>query len=77
MSAESYAEQRFDAACRDLAFVNRVTALGVPRSEAVVVADSTPVGEALARVAGGGVLAVADDEAPHGFVLARVDRVDT
>lgn len=76
MSAEAYAEERYDVACRDLAFVNRVTGLGVPTSEVVVVADSTPVGEVVSRVRPGTVVAVHDEDAPHQFILLRVGEVD-
>jgi hypothetical protein len=76
MSAEAYAEDRFKAACIDLDFMDRLANLGAEPDDAVVVADSTPTGETLANVTAGSVLAVLDEDAPHGFVLVRVERTD-
>lgn len=37
---------------------------------------STPVGEVLARVGRSRVVAVLDEDAPHGFALARIGEVE-
>lgn len=75
MSAESYAEERFNAVKTDLVFIGRVTDYGTTVDRVIVVADSTPVGEVLARVDYGRVIAVLDEDAPHGFALARIGEV--
>jgi hypothetical protein len=76
VSAESYAEQRFNAVKADPVFAGRVADYGTTVDALVVVADSTSVGEVLARLGNGRVVAVLDEDAPHGFALARIAEVE-
>lgn len=76
VSAESYAEDQFRVACGNLDFLTRLAELDTTQGEAVVVAHSTPTGETLANATAGNVLAVLDEDAPHGFALVRVERID-
>lgn len=76
MSAEAYSEQQFNAVKTNPVFVSRVADYGTTVDALIVVADSTPVGEVLARVNYGRVVAVLDEDAPHGFALARISEVE-
>jgi hypothetical protein len=76
MSAEASAEEKFARVRESHIFLGRLGAFGVDADQVVVVADSTPVGEVLAQVGQGGVVAVLDEAAPHGFALARITGVD-
>ncbi len=77
MSAESYAEQQFNAVARHSpTFIARVEDYGTTVERVIVVAGSTPVGEVIARVGRARVVAVLDEDAPHGFALARIAEVE-
>lgn len=75
MSAESYTEEQFNAVKDDPAFIARVEEYNTTVDSLIVVADSTPVGEVFARVGLRRVVAVLDEDALHGFALARVGAV--
>lgn len=67
------AEEMYELRTADRSFMNRLRAVGVRRrSDVVVVADSTPIGEVLARVDAQSVAAVLDEDEPHGFTLVRI-----
>lgn len=72
MSAESYAQQQFNNARRDPTFRARLGDIGTLPEDVIVVADSTPTGETLGRIGRASVVAVLDEDAPHGFALARI-----
>ena len=77
MSAEAYAEALFAAAVANSDFLQRLYDAGAAVvGEVLVVADSTPVGEVLGRAVPGHVVAVLDEDAPHGFGLATLERLD-
>jgi hypothetical protein len=74
VSAESYAEQQFNAVKADPEFVARVHRFGAEVSDLYVVASSTPVSELMSERSR--VYAVHSDEGGHGFALVRVGEVD-
>jgi hypothetical protein len=74
VSAESYAQEQFDAVKTDPTFVARVRRLGTDAGAVYVVASSTPVSEVLSERSR--VYAVHSDEAVHGFALITVSEVD-
>jgi hypothetical protein len=74
VSAESYAEQQFNAVKDDPVFVARVHRFGAGVPDLYVVAGSTAVSEVLSERAR--VYAVHSDEAVHGFALIRVGEVN-
>lgn len=74
MSAETYAHERYADAIGDTGFLARLNAVGGHSSDRVAVVDEeTPIGEVLAQVRGRRVVAVCDDDAPHGFTLVRIE----
>jgi hypothetical protein len=77
VSAETYAAQRFEAARTDPAFAARLDSFA-QGAHVAVVDRSTPVGEVMARVGPGDVVAILDDDGDdveHGFILVRVAAV--
>lgn len=74
MSAESYAEQQFNAVKGDPTFVARVHRFGADVPDLYVVAGSTPASELLSERAR--IYAVHSEEAVHGFALIRVGEVN-
>jgi hypothetical protein len=78
VSAESYAHNQFTAALDNPAFSARIYDTGINDLDQVVIVDSsTPVGEVLARCGDTArLVAVCDEDAPHGFALARIEGTD-
>jgi len=73
VSAESYAEEQFKAALASPGFATRLRAAGADLPDDVVVVDnSTPIGEVLARLTQVGVVAVCDEDEPHGFAVGQL-----
>jgi len=70
MSADTWAAQQFTSAVTDPGFAARVRAAGADEPAAVKVFDEqTSIGEVLARVGHGAVVAIASEAEPHGFAV--------
>ncbi len=72
MSAESYADEKFNEALADAGFVDRLRAAGADNPGTVVVIPaSLPASEVFARAGFSSVVALHDEDQPHGFMVGH------
>lgn len=74
VSAERYAAEQFVKAVNTPSFAARLHALGLSPAEVKVVDSSEPIGQVL-NGRGPRTIAVCDEDAPDGFMLARIVEV--
>jgi hypothetical protein len=72
VSAEAYAQEQFAAALTDPGFMARLRAAGADDPAAVVVFSAdVPASEVFARAGTSAVIALHDDDQPHGFAVGH------